>query len=666
MGTSLSLLALTACVPGTGPVPVARSWAQPVLGSRIGAIVTIGSLRFRDLDRDGHLSPYEDWRLSPEQRAADLVARMTLEEKAGTMLHAVARGAGSRGGESRTGYDRADAARVIGDRHITSLLTRIAVAPAKLAEENNALQAIAERGRLGIPLTISTDPRSHFNYIAGASSRNLGFSQWPDTLGFGALRDAALVERFARIAAREYRATGIAMALSPQIDVATEPRWARFSGTFGSDPAVIGRLGAAYIRGFQGGGDGVTSRGVVTIAKHWVGYGAARDGWDSHSAYGRFATLDKDSLPLHIGPFKAAFAAHVEGVMPTYSIPAGLTRDGRPVEQVGAAFSRTMLTDMLRGQFGYRGLILSDWLITQDCRAPCVNGAPAGSRPDPADFGMPWGVESLSVEQRFARAIDAGVDQFGGVDTTDTLVAAIREAKIPMARIDASVTRILVQKFRQGLFENPYVDPASTATLVGTPADIAAGRNAQARASVLLRNMWGLLPLGPRRSRVWLHGILPDAVAAYGMTVVADPGDADVALIRADTPFQRPHANYLFGSYHREGDLDFKSDNPARLALERAHRAGTPTVFAITLDRPAILTDILPSADAVLANFGMSDAALLDIVTGRVRPAGRLPFELPRSMAAVAAQRSDLPDDSADPLFRAGAGLVMPARRRGQ
>ncbi|HET9511857.1 MAG TPA: glycoside hydrolase family 3 N-terminal domain-containing protein [Sphingomonas sp.] len=653
---SLFLLIQTACAPRiqTDAMP-----PQPHLGVRTARIVANGELRFRDLDHDGQLTPYEDWRLLPQTRAADLVARMTLEEKAGTMLHAVARGAGSRGGESRSGYDLADAERVIGARHITNLLTRIAVPPATLAEQNNALQAVAERSRLGIPLTISTDPRSHFNYVVGATSRNMGFSQWPDTLGFGALGDAALVERFAGIAAREYRATGITMALSPQIDIATEPRWARFSGTFGSDPDMIGRLGAAYIRGFQGGNAGVTSQGVVTIAKHWVGYGAAKDGWDSHSAYGRFATLTADTLPLHIRPFEAAFGASVEGVMPTYSVPQGLTIDGRPVEQVGAAFSRTMLTDLLRSRYGFRGLIVSDWLVTQDCRAPCESGASAGQRPDPADFGMPWGVEAMSVEQRFARAIDAGVDQFGGVDTTDRLVAAIRQANISAARIDASVTRILIHKFKQGLFENPYVDATATAARVGTPADMAAGREAQARAAVLLKNAQGLLPLAGAARRIWLHGISAEVAIRNGFIVVADPRQAEIALIRAETPFQRPHANYLFGGFHREGDLDFKPDNADRVALERAHRAGIPTVFAITLERPAILTEILPSADVVLANFGMSDMALFDALTGRTPPGGRLPFELPRSMAAVLAQRSDRPNDTVDPLFPAGSGLVM-------
>ena len=637
---------------------------QPLVAARSAPLIKVKGLIFRDLNRNGRLDRYEDWRLAPEVRADDLIRRMTLPEKAGTMLHAVARGDGSRGGEPKTGYDLAASEDMIGPKHITSMLTRIAVMPRVLAEQNNALQEIAERQRLGIPMTISTDPRSHFNYTAGASTRNLGFSQWPETLGMGALGDAELVKRFADVARQEYRATGITMALSPQADIATEPRWGRFVGTFGSDPDMIASLTGAYVEGFQGGRSGSTPSGVVTVVKHWVGYGAAAEnGWDSHNYYGRYSAVQARSLPLHLKPFQAAFAAGVDGVMPTYSILRDLELNGKKIAPVGAAFNRDMINGLLRTTYGFKGLVVSDWRITADCTKQCEDGAPFGEKPDPEQFGMPWGVANLTVEQRFAKAIAAGVDSFGGVDTTDALVRAITVNKVPMARINAAVRRILVPKFRQGLFEDPYVDPERAGAFVGNPELLAEGRLAQARATVLLKNSSALLPLATSVKRVWAFDVKDEAMRAAGFEPVDDLAQADVAIIRAATPFQRQHPNYLFGSLHFEGDLDFKPDNPARIALERARAAGKPAVLVVSLNRPAILTDLEPKADAIVAAFGISDTAMFEVLRGKVAPRGKLPFNLPRSMDAVRTQSPDLPNDDRDPLYPFGFSLPMPAQR---
>jgi beta-glucosidase len=207
------------------------------------------------------------------------------------------------------------------------------------------------------------------------------FSQWPEALGFAAIGDTALTRRFGDIARQEYRAVGIQMALSPQADLATEPRWGRIAGTFGEDATVAERMVRAYVAGFQHGETGLDTGSVVTVVKHWVGYGAAKDGFDSHTYYGRFAGFTGNNLDYHIQPFLGAFAARAGGVMPTYSILQGATWNGQPIEQVGAGYNRQLLTDMLRGRYGFRGIVVTDWAITWDCTERCKNGAPAGERP---------------------------------------------------------------------------------------------------------------------------------------------------------------------------------------------------------------------------------------------------------------------------------------------
>jgi len=628
----------------------AAATPQPGIGTRTIPIIDVGKLRFRDLNRNGWLDPYEDWRLSVEVRAEDLVGRMTLPERAGAMMHGTAPFPGA----ARSGavYDRTAARTMVIDRHVTSLITRLAIAPAAFAEENNALQAIAEQGRLGIPLTLSTDPRNHFQYTAGASVSSAGFSQWPEALGFAAVGDAAVVRGFADIARQEYRAVGIHQALSPQADLATEPRWGRIVGTFGEDADLVGRMVGGYVAGFQGGDDGLRANGVSTIVKHWVGYGAAKDGWDSHSHYGRFAAFPGNNFAYHVKPFLPAFRSKVAGVMPTYSTLQDLVVDGHQVEQVGGGFNTWLLTDQLRGRYGYDGIILSDWLITNDCPKACVEGSDPGQ---PPVLGMSWGVEALSRRQRFVKGVRAGIDQFGGVDETDLIVEAVKAGELDEGRVAQSARRIMQMKFRQGLFENPFVDAAQAGRIVGNRAFQDAADAAQRRSLVLLQNRGGVLPLKGAK-KVYLRGISADAARAHGLVPVANLDQADVALIRASTPWETLHPRHLFGQLQHEGSLAFAAGQPEYDEIVRI-AAKVPTIVTVFLDRPAILTALRPHARAIVGNFGVGDAALLDVLTGRAAPQGTLPFELPSSMAEVAAQRSDVPHDTANPLYRIGFGL---------
>ena len=544
-------------------------------------------------------------------------------------------------------YDTTGAVAQIIARHVNSVITRMSIAPALFAAQNNVLQSIAERGRLGIPVTISTDPRNHFRVFAGASVAASGFSKWPETLGLGALDDPALVKRFATIIRTEYRAVGIHMALSPQADIGTEPRWARISGTFGESPERVGALVTAYTQGLQGSPTHLTRTGVATIVKHWVGYGASVNGFDGHNYYGRFARFPGGHFDDHVKPFLGAIASGVVGVMPTYDILDGLKIDGTPVEAVGAGFNKQLLADQLRGKYSFRGMVLSDWSITQDCIDACMTGQP---RQAPFQIAMPWGVEALTKAQRFAKGMNAGIDQFGGVDDGQPFVDAVKDGSVAIARLDEAVRRIMVVKFDLGLFENPYVDPVKAGTIVGSAAYQREAIATQAKALVVLENSRGAQMLPARGAKLFLHGVDSTVAQARGYRVVASAADADVALLRINAPYQSLHPTFFFGSFQHEGDLDFK-DTDSTFQLVKATAAKVPTIVVVYLDRPAILTNIAPLAKTLIGEFGVSDAALFDALTGRVRPIGRLPFELPRSMEAVQAQLSDVPHDSKSPLY---------------
>lgn len=651
------------------PVLLAQSAAvtrQPAIGHRLAPLITVDGLQFKDLNRNGKLEPYEDWRLSAIDRARDLVSRMTLEEMAGLMVHGTlptATGAsGSNApGAGSSGYDLTRATPLLTQALVSSFITRLSGAPDFLATQNNRIQEIAETTRLGVPVTISTDPRNHFRYVQGASVEPGAFSRWPETTGLAAIGDPALVRRFADIARQEHIAVGIRETLSPQADLATEPRWARINGTFGEDADLARRLVKAYVEGFQNGSDGLNSGSVIAVVKHWVGYGAQKDGWDSHNYYGRFATFPGDNFAYHITPYLGAFEAHAGGIMPVYSILQGVTLDGKPLEQVGGGFNTQLLRDLLRKKYSFKGVVVSDWGITNDCLEHCRNGFPAGEKPDFRELqqrksGMPWGVEDLTRSERFVKAVNAGVDQIGDSEEPEFISAAVGAGKISEARVREAAQRILEQKFAIGLFENPYADPATATVIVGNSAFVAQARAAQQRALVLLENKNHLLPLKDAHHKVFLFGLDPAAVAKYGFTVVDSPDQADLAIIRADSPSETEHPGYIFGQRQGEGRLDFRDTDPAYAALLKAS-AHVPVIFTVKLDRPALLANVKDKAAALIGNFGIEDDSLLDVICGKAKPEGHLPFEMPSSAEAVKLQKSDVPYDSPNPLYKFGFGL---------
>lgn len=585
-------LVLLSFVVTAGAQGTSSTSPQPALGYRTDGLLTVDGLKFKDMNHNGKLDPYEDWRLSPEARTADLVARMRIEDLAGLMVHGTLPTAAAMGDLGRgSAYDLDRVRAMVTDQHVSSFITRLSVDPRTLAAQDNRVQEIAEHSDFGIPVTISTDPRSHFQEVLGASSSDAVFSLWPEPLGFAAIGDPAVVRQFADTVRQEYLAVGIRESLAPQADLVTEPRWARSNGTFGSNAELSNRLVESYVAGMQNGEDGINRNSVLAVVKHWAGYGAEKDGWDAHNFYGRFATFEDDHFAYHLIPFEGAFRAHVAAVMPTYAVLEGATIDGKPLEQVGAGFNTQLISSLLRDHYGFSGVVLSDWGITNDCNEICHNGAPDGTKPAGKDIGMPWGVESLSKPQRFAKAINAGVDQVGGTEEAAIIVEDVKSGLISEARVRQAATRILVQKFQLGLFEQPYVDEGRAASIVGNPEFVQAGQTAQARAVVLLKNApvpatgKPLLPLTKTALKVYLYGVRAESAKAVGWQVVPDPSQADVAIIRAPAPFQSNHPGYFFGSRQHEGRLNFLPTDAAFAELLKASRT-TPCVFITTLERP--------------------------------------------------------------------------------
>ncbi len=600
--------------------------------------ITANGIQFRDLNKNGKLDIYEDPRQPIEARVADLLSQMTLEEKAGMMFHAMigmnrdgtlTETLSRDGGPTKT--SEVVAVKLLNHFNILNVFE-----PREIVAWHNRLQKMAEHTRLGIPVTISSDPRHAFSNNVGANLPAGAFSQWPEPTGLAATRDAALVEEFGDIARQEYLAAGIRVALHPMADLATEPRWCRVNGTFGEDAGLSAQMTFAYIRGFQG--EKIGPKSVACMTKHFPGGGPQMNGEDAHFSYGREQIYPGDNFDYHLKPFEAAFAAGTSQIMPYYGMPVGTQFDEK-----GFGFNKAVITGLLREKYGFDGIVCTDWLL--------LNGF--------SMFGKmlieakAWGVEHLTPLERARVALEAGVDQFGGETCPELIVELVRSGKISEERIDQSVRRLLREKFRLGLFDNPYLDPDVAEKTIGRADFKSKGELAQRKSIVLLKN--GLekpvLPLAGK-PKIYVENIDLKTASQYG-AIVTDPSQADFAILRLNAPYEK-RKGFLDSLFHA-GDLDFKSPEKERILgiLDQVQ-----TVVDFYFERPAVIPEINQKCAALLGNFGANDAAVLDAIFGRFAPNGKLPFEIPSSMDAVRKQKEDLPYDSENPLYPFGFGLT--------
>ena len=684
-------------------------------GSGVGPIEKDG-LYFKDMERTGELVPYEDWRLPAEERARDLAGRMTVEEIAGLMLYSphqmvppLAGGPfpGTFGGKpfADSGlppYALSDQQKeFLENRHIRHILMTRVESARTAARWSNELQKLAESLPHAIPVNISSDPRSGARGDTGAEFKQAGadVSKWPEGIGFAACFDPDVVRQFAHDASIEYRALGITTALGPQIDLCTEPRWMRFPDTLGEKVEDVKQLVKAYCDGMQttpGAPDGWGRQSVNTMVKHWPGGGTGEGGRDAHYAFGEYAVYPTGNAAEHEKPFtEAAFRLDgptgcASAVMPYYTVSWGLDQYGR---NVGNSYSRTIVHDLLRRKYGFRGVVCTDWGITQD-PSPTIEGF--GSR----CFGM----QDVSEAQRHLTAIGNGVDQFGGNDDPAPILDAYRIGCIEAgeeamrARMEESAVRLLTNIFRCGLFEDPYLDPEESARVVGCEEFRRHGEQAQRKSVVLLKNRGAVLPLQegvrvyvPKRhigpSKAFFRSNLPpydedpvaDGVLGRYAVRVDTPEEADVAVVFAESPACNPYSvedvaaggnGYLpitlqyrpytadtarqpsiAGGDFRESFTDRsyrgktntcwnESDLDNILACRRA-MGGKPVIVVETLRNPMVVAEFERETDALVAEFGVSREAVLDLLFGRCAPQGRLPIQLPRDMETVEAQSED-------------------------
>lgn len=599
-----------------------------------------GGFTFRDLNKNGKVDVYEDRRAPIEARVEDLLQQMTLEEKAGCMFITMA-GMESDGSlqETQSPFNpisfilESNSTLVLAKKmnHVNTLQS---TSPEAMVKWHNAIQKLAEQTRLGIPVTLATDPRHGVPNAPGASIYSPFFSKWCSTLGLAATGDTNLVRAFGDIARQEYLALGFRLSLSPMADLATEPRWGRINGTFGEDAALAARMTKAYILGFQG--DSITQSSVECMVKHFSGGGPQQDGKDAHFPPGK-QRYGGNNFLYHLIPFEqGAFPAHAAQVMPYYGIPVGQTS-----EDVGFGYNKDIITGLLRNKYHFDGIICTDWGLVSDATLWGITIKPASAH----------GVEKLSKPERIAKIINAGCDMLGGEALPDVLVQLVKAGTISEKRIDSSVRRILREKFKLGLFDKPYIDNADLVKL-NAKSFAEKGIEAQQKSLVLLKNDQNILPLAGNK-KVYLQGFNEQEVKGY-QAQITDVNNADVCILKINTPNNAVGDKYILQRIFNQGSLAFsEKEEAAILQIIRTK----PTIVVVNLQRPAVIPAINAACKALIADFSSQDNVILDLIFGKFAPKGHLPFELPSSMEAVLQQNEDLPYDSKNPLYPFGFGL---------
>ena len=682
-------------------------------------LLTVDRMAFKDLNRNDQLDPYEDWRLSAQERAVDLASKMNKEQIAGLMLYSAHQSIPARsqgyfaGTYNGAPYEdgKTDAASLtdqqkqfIVEDNLRHVLITSVKNPETAARWNNNLQALCEGIGLGIPANNSSDPRhgtvARMEYDAAAGGE---ISMWPSPLGLAATFNPRWVERFGRIASAEYRALGITTALSPQVDMATDPRWGRFNGTFGENSALSTDFARAYVDGFQttrGNRWGATS--VNTMVKHLPGGGTGEAGRDAHYGAGKYAVYPGNNfkeqlLPFTEGAFKLKRGTEsASAVMPYYTISWG--QDSIHGENVGNAYNEYIIKDLLRGTYNYDGVICTDWGVTRNHTVM-----------DNFIDGKPWGIEHLNESERHYKALMVGIDQFGGNNDATPILEAfemgvkeIGEEKM-RERMEQSAVRLLRNIFQVGIFENPYLDPDKTTEVVGSPEFMKRGFEAQLQSVVMLKNKEKVLPVKekskvyvPKRfvpaSRNFLGMEIPEknehpvniSLLEKYFEVVEDPNEAAFAMVFIENP--KPGIGYdksdtenggngyfpmslQYGPYTaataREQSIaggdpleDFTNRSyrnkkattlnatDAKLVEDtKAIMKDKPVIVGISITNPMVMSEIEPFADAILLGFEIQDQAFFEIIAGNEEPSGLLPMQLPITMETVEAQFEDVPHD---------------------
>ena len=729
------LTLLAACGGGDGD----DALTQPVIGARAKAVLTLDGRQFKDSNGNGRLDPYEDWRLPVGERIDNLVAQMTLEEKAGLMLiNTLNADAGGKVPAAAADMVQTQKmSRFIFRSVVTAPATGAQVTPQQAAVFTNAVQEMSEATRLGIPTIFKSNARNHYekdprvgiNEAAGA------FTEFPKEAGLAAAAlgagDMAPIREFATVMGDEWKSIGLRGMYGYMADLSTEPRWYRVHETFTENADLNADIMRTLVQTLQGrevkDGTSVTPRSAVALTlKHFPGGGPQEMGLDPHYAHGKNQVYPGGNFGYHLKPFIAALDAGVSSVMPYYGVPINVTYEGVAYEQTGMAFSKQIVTDLLRAKLGFKGYVNSDTGIIND-RA--------------------WGLEKKSVPERVAAAINSGTETLSGFSENKTITDLVKAGLVTEARVTEAAKRLLKEQFQLGLFENPYVDAALADAIIGKDAHRSAGMELQRKSVVLLQNQTQAdgsktLPL-KAQAKVYTLGLARTDTEKYGFRVT--DGEAlvggqrpsaaghDYAVIRVEVSNNKlvPGTTTRAASTYRSNDaatggrinpatgrswgFDDRCVNSAAYsaadatkpclddglafggslpwengmlsftemaqaqswlvspALEQIQAVmnevgAKKTVLAIYFRQPYVLDDAsgLKNAGAIVAGFGISNTALLDVLGGKVlgsgaavKPQGKMPFALANHSQAILDNQPDAPGyPQKDTLFPYGFGLT--------
>ncbi|MDT9692694.1 glycoside hydrolase family 3 N-terminal domain-containing protein [Streptomyces sp. P9(2023)] len=598
---------------------------------------------------DAHGLPYLDATRSVRERAADLLGRMTLAEKAGQMTQA---------GSNSLGSPEDITTLALGSFVHEGEAVPVARTPEEWRRTSDAHQARARATRLQIPLLIATDAVHGHAFAQGTTVL-------PHNIGIGATRDPALAERLAALTAREVRATGVSWNFAPCLCVVRDERWGRTYESFGEDPELVAAM-ATVVRGLQGAPDGSDldrDDKVLATAKHFIGdggtaYGSGRAPYTIDQGVARIGRYELDNV--HLPPFRAALELGAGSVMPSFS---SLELDGDRKGAVKMHSHPEMLDGLLKRELGFPGIVVSDWEAVEQMPGDAV----------------------ANVRDAINAGIDMNMAPLTYKDSVRTIADEVRAGRIPASRVDDAVRRILEQKFRLGLFERPYADTTHAAA-IGSAEHRAVAREAVAKSQVLLKNTSGVLPLRAGQ-RVYVAGSNADdlghqtggwTVTWQGTSGRTIPGTTILEGIRAaaagsrvtySTDASAPFAGHDVGvvvvgeTPYAEGmgdvgvnghDLELsEADGKAVDAVCSAMRC----VVLIVSGRPQLVGDRLAGMDALVASWlpGTEGAGVADVLYGKRPFTGRLPLTWPRSAAQVPINAGDA---AYDPQFPYGWGLT--------
>ena len=687
------------------PVIYTNGEGEPTIGVTTVGVLKVDGKFFKDSNNNQQLDTFEDWRLPAEARAAAIVETLTMEQMASfifnnlycnPLVKTLAEATREDGTiDPKTMFTHSEVAQetlVAGrsgfnlpnDTDILNNGLRHAVyrgnwgyAPSVVALLNNVGNMYSEYvavrdGETMLPFTLISNPISagHVNNMA------LAAAVMGDVANGG---DYSMIEEYAEMDRQMWVAAGIRQMYGPQIDLATDPRWARNSGTYGEVPEVVAGITTALVAGYQQGTEGVQLEGVSLSIKHFPGDGAAENGYESHTYQGqwRIYTTPGSLEKYQLVGFQAACDAGVSSIMPCYSRdttdPRSVEQTYRgvviPADQVGSAYSHTMMQTLLTEAMGFKGFINTDSGILQT---------------------QTFGVETLTYPERYAKLINNGVGAIGaGFDFMDVR-EAVNTGLLTIEQLRAVVASRLWREIDQGRIDNPYCDLANadavhTANTTGEAAEKI--YLSQLKSVVLLKNKGNVLPLNDTTKTIYIasftgkgenEGTLNSLTAEFqakGFTVVEDAEEADILYIDV-----QPTYNGTTGNNTAMGVIDLveeaevpavvvnalrvdgqtantqiptgelmevttveEIDEIAELA-EEAHERGAIVIAAIKVTQPWILTNLEPHVDGLIAQFGVPEKAQIAVVTGEYNPTGKLPITMVSCPAVIATNWQYLED----------------------